>query len=333
MALQAPGDAEDGGRFSPKAGTARAIARRRGTNHIDPAPSPMRTTLLLLLSAGLLSAQEPGMPALAGLQLLEEKFGPPYLRHIFEMSGVAGDPQPLEWRVTVSEPSDPALLHEFWIGERSATDEGINDDYYPERLPKGYFPLAAVKVDSTQAFSITEAVAREAKVGFDLINYRLHGREYSREPVWMLTLLDADEEVVGSVHLSASSGDVLRTIWMRRLTDGRLSVEDSALLPSGRPLATAGEVPPVSPVPSAGVPAPAAPSAFGVAEESPAAAPEDLERFDPEFQPPPRVPRQLPPPTGAPTPAAPAEPPPADTTIEIPEIQRLNEAQERAGSR
>ena len=240
------------------------------------------------------------VPVRFGLQQLEDRFGRPAVSRIVEITGTAGDPQPLEWRVTAVAPNRSDLLREFWIGDQRVTDEGLSDDFYPDRLPKGYFAIERLKLDSTQAFAMTEQVARDAGIGFDVINYKLHCREYSDEPVWTLTLLDREDTIVGSVHLSGESGRLLRTVWMRRQPNGRLLVEDSAR--GDRPLV---QPRPLDPAP----PPPEDPAATVTPAPDPATAPEP-EAADPG--------------------------PPPDTTPtddgEIPEIKKLQEAQEKAGT-
>lgn len=258
-----------------------------------------RTLVALIMLAFLPSAtalEEGQVPALDGLKRLQKAFGGPAVAHITEMTGVGGVPQPEEWRVTAIDLRRADILHEFWIGDRRVTDEGTNDDYYPDKLPKGFFKLSRVKLDSTQAFAMAEQVAREANTGFDVINYKLHCREYSDEPVWTLTLLDRHEEIVGSVHLSAESGELLRTVWMRRRPNGRLVVEDSAQGARPRPLAAAAPTTP--PSRPAGLPDTPPPPSEPDAEEAPesASGTADEENAD----------------------------------AEIPEIEKLNEAQEKA---
>ncbi len=238
------------------------------------------------------------VPALEGLRHLEKEFGRAAIERIAEMTGVGGVPQPEEWRVTTTDLRRADILHEFWIGENRVTDEGTNDDYYPDKLPKGFFKLGRVKLDSTQAFAMTEQVARDAGVGFDVINYKLHCREYSDEPVWTLTLLDRHEDIVGSVHLSADTGEMLRTVWMKRRPNGRLTVDDSAQGPRPKPLAA------VSP--------------------RPAGLPESRPLLDPA----PAEPREEAD-AAAETPAS-EEGSDAAEDAEIPEIEKLNEAQEKA---
>lgn len=251
-----------------------------------------------------LSARESGqVPARLGLQQLEDRFGRPAVRQIVEMTGTAGDPQPLEWRVTAIAPGRSDLLREFWIGDGRVTDEGLSDDFYPDRLPKGFMSLDRVKLDSTQVFAMTEQVARDAGIGFDVINYKLHCREYTDEPVWTQTLLDREDTIVGSVHISADSGRILRTVWMRRQPGGRLAVEDSAR--GDRP-PTQAQTPDTSLTPDP--PVDEAPADPAPAEE-PMPPPADTETVDP----------------------APQEPEPATDDGEIPEIKKLQEAQEKSG--
>lgn len=255
--------------------------------------------LLVLALIAPLSARDGGqVPARFSLRLLEDRFGRPAVNRIVEMTGTAGDPQPLEWRVTATAPGRSDLLREFRVGDGRVTDEGPRDDFYPDRLPKGFLAVERMKLDSTQAFAMTEQLAREAGVGFDVINYKLHCREYTDEPVWTLTLLDREDTLVGSVHLSADSGRLLRTVWMRRQPNGRLIVEDSAR----------GDRPP--PQPRRPVPQETAPetevapeSDAGESAPAPVDAPEETDEPDPPL-----------------------------TIVEdgeIPELRKLQEAQEK----
>jgi hypothetical protein len=268
--------------------------------HSLPGPAVVLALTLALIAP--LAARDGGqVPARTGLQMLEDRFGRAAVRQIVEMTGTAGDPQPLEWRVTAVAPGRSDRLREFWIGDGRVTEEGLSDDFYPDRLPKGFLSLERVRLDSNQAFSATERAARDAGIGFDVINYKLHCREYTDEPVWTLTLLDREDTIVGSVHLSADTGRLLRTVWMRRQPNGRLLVEDS-----GR-----GDRPAVQPTPRL-EPAPA-PNG----ESDDPAAP--VEPADPAEEP------------AADEPAVPSPEgdPQSPDDGEIPEIKKLQEAQEK----
>jgi hypothetical protein len=197
--------------------------------------------LAVLVSVSSVLAQDGGLPAMRSLQRLRERFGAAKFTRIVEMTGTAGDPQPYEWRVKAYDPTDPSRPHDYWIGERRSTDEGVDDDYYTEKLPKGYFDARRLRFDSIAAFDLAEATAKTARVGFDSINYRLHCREYSTEPVWTLSLLDKKERIVGSLHVSGESGQVFRTVWIRLSREGERIVQDSAI--DGRPTLVPKEKP------------------------------------------------------------------------------------------
>jgi hypothetical protein len=143
------------------------------------------------------------------------------------MRGFEGIPEPDEWTIKVWDPQAREMVREYWAGEGEATDEGNSGDFYPERSPFGFVRITDLKLDSKAAFVIAEGEARKARMGFDSLNYSLRCREFSREPVWTLELLDADEEMAGKVYISGSTGEVLRTVWIYRGSRGR---------PSGGPL-------------------------------------------------------------------------------------------------
>lgn len=182
----------------------------------------MRKWVLLLL-AGLLigtaiGQQQQSVP-LSGknaLNILGQKFGADHFQWIVEMRAFNGVPQPKEWSVVVYDPASIYLLNEYWVGDGRAVNEGPYDKLYPDKAPIGYIDFAKLKLDSVAAFTVAEGEARKARVGFDSLNYVLRAREYSNEPVWILALVDAEQRLVGKVHVSGVTGSVLRTIWINR---------------------------------------------------------------------------------------------------------------------
>lgn len=150
------------------------------------------------------------------LNILSQKFGADHFQWIVEMRAFNGVPQPSEWNVVVYDPASIYLLNEYWIGEGRAVNEGPYDEVYPDKAPIGFIDFTKLKLDSVAAFTVAEDEARKARVGFDSLNYVLRSREYSNEPVWILSLIDADDLLVGKVHVSGLTGSVLRTVWINR---------------------------------------------------------------------------------------------------------------------
>lgn len=202
----------------------------------------MKSKWILLISLGLLIGtaigQQQQSAPLSGknaLNILGQKFGSNHFQWIVEMRAFNGVPQPKEWSVVVYDPASIYLLNEYWVGEGRAVNEGPYDEIYPDKAPIGYIDFGKLKLDSVAAFTVAEGEARKARIGFDSLNYVLRSREYSTEPVWILALVDADERLVGKVHVSGMTGSVLRTVWVNR-QGSTAKVIDTAI-PNGGPAA------------------------------------------------------------------------------------------------
>lgn len=189
-------------------------------------------------------------------------------RRLIELSADGGVPQPTEWRAISHDPNSPTLLHAWWADAGSASDEGQPDIPYSQDPPSGFVNLDRWNIDSSRAFSIAEAAAVEAGIGFDSADYTLRAQEITNEPLWIIGLNTRRGNRVGTVYLSAETGQVKRTIWidssLRRR--GFSGIEDSAL--NAQPPATP-QLPPVSPP----TPAPPVPSSGGVSIDPGAATP------------------------------------------------------------
>lgn len=164
------------------------------------------------------------------LELIATQFGPDSQKWVAEMSAVGGQPQPLQWEVLTYDAQSPGLLHQYTVAAGRAIDGGPEQRRYPNDVPNGYFTGADLGVDSVAAFTIAEAEARKSRLGFDSCDYFLRVREFSRETVWRLELIDATRRLVGQVYISGSNGAVLRTVWVQRDTaSGYPRVSDSSL--------------------------------------------------------------------------------------------------------
>jgi hypothetical protein len=177
---------------------------------------------------------------------------------LVELRGAAGTPTPEVWHLVIFEPASPTKLAEYSIRGPRVEHRGPNKDYYPQREPAGYFDMAKVNVDCAGAFRIADREAGKAMIGFDLIDYKLRCREFSDEPVWILSLRANDGTTKGTVTLSAIGGKVLRTVWNKPGPAGRPFPDDSAIPPEFRPPPLPDPFPAGLEPPEPGPPAPAA---------------------------------------------------------------------------
>lgn len=223
----------------------------------------MKISLLtLLLAAASLMAQEavPPPTALDALSAFKASTGRVKLTGLVEMRGTGGTPTPELWSLVLFDPASPTKLGEFRIRGSRIEDRGPCRTYYPAREPSGYFDFSKVQVDCAGAFRIADKEAGRAMVGFDVIDYVLRCREFSDEPVWILTLRTAAGVATGTVSISAAGGKVLRTVWHRTAAGVRTVPEDSAIPAEYRPAPPAplpdpfpGGLEPAAPAPPAPV--------------------------------------------------------------------------------
>lgn len=232
--------------------------------------------LLLCLIFGLITgstpyvkAQGPLISARDALTVISTQFGPRSTLWIAELKGLNGVPQPSDWQVVSYDDRSPKLLYRFWASAGRAVDGGPDDDLYFTNIPNGYFSLNQIGVDSVAAFTIAEGEARKAKMAFDSCDYLLSVREYTTEPMWELSLLDAAQLLVGKIFLSATNGQVMRTVWVyrdqRARPDGRPLILDSYAPTGGNSLTSAtGGYDTGAPVPPSAAGSPLAPApAYG----------------------------------------------------------------------
>ncbi len=172
--------------------------------------------LLLLISFPVSAQQLRTMTAQSAMDLIRSQFGASVSPWIAEIRATGGQPQPLQWDVVLFDENSPGLLHRYTVSAGRARDSGPEERRYPSDIPDGFFTSTDLGVDSVAAFTIAEAEARKARLGFDSCDYFLRSREYIREPIWQLDLVDAAHRLVGTVHLSGTTGEVLRTVWVIR---------------------------------------------------------------------------------------------------------------------
>jgi hypothetical protein len=220
--------------------------------------NPLILSLLLLASLSALPAfaQRQDLSVREALGIVSSRFGPQSVQWIAEVQATQGIPQPSAWQVLSYDERAPRLLYRFGADSSGdARDMGIDEIRYPKDVPVGYFNLNQVRLDSVAAFTVAEGEARKARMAFDSCDYLLRAREFSQEPMWRLQLMDAGGRVAGKIYISATSGQVLRTVWVyhgeRSRSDGQPLIVDSAA-PSQEAMTTSiggSALPPTQQVP------------------------------------------------------------------------------------
>jgi len=167
-----------------------------------------RLSFVLLLAGalapGIVLAQDTAYKA---LRAVGTKRGEKALGQVTALIGHSGKPQPVDWLVTLDDPTARGGVRELDVvaGQISA-------ERAPVHSAGGGLPtidLTKLNLDSDGAFQTAEREAKKNQVGFDSVNYKLSVEGGSPEPVWTLDLFDYEQRPVGTVRIAAGTGTVL----------------------------------------------------------------------------------------------------------------------------
>ena len=265
--------------------------------------SPLHHASLIAVGWSLISVPpalaQASMPIQESAVLVGNAVGPRAMEAIVSATGHWGSPQPKGWDFTIIDPAARGGARTLKTTGRRLSAVSPEPGGYESGVPLGFFRWSDVKVDSIRAFQAADLEARGAMIGFDSVHYLLRAREGTTQPIWFLSLLDNDRRTVGRLEISATTGSVERSVWLRyqRGQSVPVKVEDSL-----SPYASMRPSPPPPP-PSPTVPEPVQPSLPSVDPVAP---------LQPLVPGPPAIP--LPPPG-----PAPVVPPLPDAPVPIPE--------------
>jgi hypothetical protein len=145
--------------------------------------------------------------AYKALRAVGSQRGEKALNQVTAIVGHSGRPQPVAWRIILSDPAARG-------GEREL--DVVAGQISSERAPvrssaSGVTPIDLTKLnlDSDGAFRAAEKEASRNQVGFDSLNYRLSVDGASGQPVWNVEMFDYEQRPVGMVRIAAGNGTML----------------------------------------------------------------------------------------------------------------------------
>ncbi len=165
------------------------------------------SSLVVLLCASTVSLARD--TAYQALRAVGTERGQEILNHVIEVDGRAGAPQPKAWRIVLEDQAARGGVREL---------EVINGKVAAERTPVNantgavnVMDFQKLNLDSAGAFTIAEKEASKAHVGFDSADYTLRSGDEGRSPVWVVQLLDQSHHTVGTMHIAADTGALVRS--------------------------------------------------------------------------------------------------------------------------
>jgi hypothetical protein len=168
--------------------------------------SSAKLALCLLSAAALPSAAFAADTAYTALQAYGKVNGAASLKHVVELRGVGGAPEPEVWKITVEDGSargglrETELRHGKVVGERTPT----------ARQTGVAMNFSQLNLDSDGVYTIATQEAQKLSVPADHLDYALRTGTRGGAPVWQVDLFDGRNIRSCTLQIAADSGTVLQ---------------------------------------------------------------------------------------------------------------------------
>ncbi len=149
---------------------------------------------------------------------------------VLGVAGFYGESQPLKWLILSADPATPDLLHESVFAGGKVLAERTFRKLADQNVPDIPLDREAILIDSDQAFQVVAMVARSEKRTFQFAHFQLRIREEGSEPIWMVSLINKAQVPLGTLYVSAKSGEIVRRSWIRPAPRPATKLDDSISL-------------------------------------------------------------------------------------------------------
>jgi hypothetical protein len=167
------------------------------------------------LSPGFVSAQDTAYKA---LRTIGTQRGEKALNQVISISGQSGRPQPVDWRISLDDPTARGGVRELDIVSGQISSE--RTPVRPSQVPSRPIDLTKLNLDSDGAFRAAEQEASRNQVGFDSVGYQLAADSATGQPVWTLEIFDYEQRPVGTVRIAAGNGTLVSSgNWVSQRAD------------------------------------------------------------------------------------------------------------------
>jgi hypothetical protein len=145
--------------------------------------------------------------AYQALRTVGAQRGDDALKHVIEVEGQGGVPEPVVWRVVLDDPAASGGVRELDVSHGKIVAEHTPVRAYSGSAAGALIDFHKLNLDSAGAFTVAEKEAQKAKVGFDSVDYTLRtGDGPDANPVWVIHMMDASRHSLATVSLAADTG-------------------------------------------------------------------------------------------------------------------------------
>lgn len=131
------------------------------------------------------------------------------LQRVVEVKGRNGTSQPEKWTVVLDDPLARGGVREIEVANGHIVSERTPVKAYSGKADGIAMNFQKLNLDSEGAFTVASDEARNAKVGFEAVDYVLRCDDANAAPTWVLQLLDEHQRSLGSITIAADNGTVL----------------------------------------------------------------------------------------------------------------------------
>jgi len=171
--------------------------------------------LLFITAASLFSAQQQQTTAYHAMRLVSQQVNRAALSSVISVTGVNGDPQPTRWTILLADRNLPGGIREIQVANGRIVGNGVPKSGVVGSAENAKFPAAKLNLDSDGAFKVASYTANTAHVNFDSASYALRTNDRG-VPFWIVTLQDQSGAALGTIHINATKGNIVRVEGMFR---------------------------------------------------------------------------------------------------------------------
>jgi len=172
----------------------------------------MKNTLCaaIALCAGALPLLAAPDTAYQALRTVGSQRGAETLKHVIEVDGHGGVPEPVVWRVVLDDPAATGGVRELTVAHGKIVAEHTPVRAYGGSAQGALIDFTKLNLDSAGAFTVAEKQAEKAKIGFDSVDYTLRtGDGPEANPLWVIHMMDSTQHSVGMLTLAADTGAIV----------------------------------------------------------------------------------------------------------------------------
>ncbi|HEX4084107.1 MAG TPA: hypothetical protein VHY22_04290 [Chthoniobacteraceae bacterium] len=148
--------------------------------------------------------------AYQALRTVSAQRGGDILKHVIEVTGQGGVPEPVAWRVILDDPTARGGVRELDVAHGKIVAEHTPMRQYSGSAAGALIDFHKLNLDSSGAFTVTEKEAQKAHLGFDSVDYTLRtGDGPDANPIWVIHLMDPAHHSVGSMSVGADTGAIV----------------------------------------------------------------------------------------------------------------------------